>query len=72
MQPGQSCEIRGVSGQGFTGTLARVSEDERGIVSRVRVEGTSHYIGRSEFVCEPSDPFAWGFELPVKLNALSR
>ncbi len=60
MQVGQSCEIRGVSGQGFIGTLA--SSD--GVTSRVRVSGRSFYTGRTEFIAEPGDPFAAGFELP--------
>lgn len=71
MQVGQSCEIRGASGQGFTGTLARISEDERGVVSRVKVEGTAYYAGRNEFICEPGDPFAFGFELPARFADLS-
>jgi trans-L-3-hydroxyproline dehydratase len=70
MQVGQSCEIRGVSGQGFVGTLARTHEDETGIVSRVKVEGVAHYAARSEFICEPSDPFAFGFALPARFSDL--
>jgi trans-L-3-hydroxyproline dehydratase len=72
MKTGQSCEIRGVSGQGFTGTLARTQADERGTVSRVKVSGTAHYSGRSEFVCEAGDPFRFGFELPARFTDLDR
>jgi len=61
MAVGQACEIRGVSGEGFTGTLAR----HEGAVSRVRVAGRSHYAGRSDFIAEPADRFADGFELPA-------
>ncbi len=70
MRVGQSCEIRGVSGQSFTGTLARMLEDARGIVSRVKVEGSAYYAGRSEFICEPGDPFGFGFELPARFRDL--
>ena len=66
IQPGQSCEIRGVSGQGFVGTLSAAKETRTGIISRVRVEGSAFYSGRSELVCEATDPFAFGFALPTK------
>ena len=65
MDTGQSCEISGVSGQAFRGTLARTRKSGAGIVSRVRVEGSAHYSGRSEFICEEADPFAHGFSLPA-------
>jgi proline racemase len=70
MQIGQSCEIRGVSGQGFIGQLARTRESDLGIVSRVKVEGVAHYSARSAFICEPSDPFAFGFALPARFGDL--
>jgi trans-L-3-hydroxyproline dehydratase len=70
IEVGQSCEIRGVSGEGFVGTLARAHTDERGTVSRVKVSGTAHYSGRSEFVCEANDPFRFGFELPARFADL--
>ncbi len=63
---GQGCEIRGISGQGFIGTLVRSSEG----VSRVRVAGQSFYTGRCEFASEPGDPFADGFELPATFRSL--
>ncbi len=53
MEVGQSCEIRGVSGRGFVGTLARTHRNEHGIVSRVKVSGAAFYSGRC-------------FELPAK------
>lgn len=71
MEVGQSCEIRGVSGQGFVGTLTRTRQDERGVISRVKVGGSAHYSGRSEFVCEAADPFRFGFELPAKFDDLT-
>ena len=67
MAVGQGCEIRGISGQGFRGTLVF---SENG-VARVRVAGRSFYVGRSEFICEPGDPFADGFELPARFCELS-
>lgn len=70
MQPGQSCEIRGVSGEGFVGTLSSTANTRDGIVSRVRVEGSAHYSGRSELVCEEVDPFAFGFVLPARFADL--
>lgn len=66
MTVGQSCEIRGVSGEGFTGTLA--SHD--GAISRVRVAGRSYYAGRTEFIAEPGDRFGYGFSLPARLADL--
>jgi len=70
MTVGQSCEIRGVSGQGFTGTLARTYDGRTGVASRVKVEGTAFYAGRNEFLCEPGDPFGFGFELPYRFADL--
>ena len=70
MTVGQSCEIRGVSGQGFTGTLARTYAGRTGVASRVKVGGTAFYTGRNEFICEPGDPFAFGFELPYRFADL--
>jgi trans-L-3-hydroxyproline dehydratase len=67
MTPGQSCEIRGVSGEGFTGTLASVRPAPGGPVSRVRVEGRAYYSGRSELIAEPGDRFAHGFTLPRRV-----
>ena len=66
MAVGQNCEIRGVSGEGFTGTLIHSG----GGISRVRVAGRSYYTGRCEFVSEPGDPFADGFELPATFRTL--
>jgi trans-L-3-hydroxyproline dehydratase len=70
MQVGQSCEIRGVSGEGFIGTLARTHENAVGVVSRVKVEGVAYYAARSEFICEHVDPFAFGFTLPARFGGL--
>jgi trans-L-3-hydroxyproline dehydratase len=64
---GQSCEVRGVSGQGFVGTLASVTGAPDRLVSRVGVAGRAHYAGRSEFLAESDDPFANGFALPQRL-----
>ena len=71
MNVGESCEIRGVSGQGFVGTLARTRPGESGPVSRVKVGGTAFYAGRSEFICEAADPFRFGFEMPAKFGDLA-
>jgi trans-L-3-hydroxyproline dehydratase len=68
---GQSHEVRGVSGEGFVGTLASVSDSAGGAVSRVRIEGRSHYAARSQFIAEPDDPFAHGFELPGSFAAVA-
>lgn len=70
MEVGQSCEIRGVSGQGFQGTLSRSVETEGGLVSRVKVGGRAYYAARNEFLLEPHDPFADGFELPMRFSDL--
>jgi trans-L-3-hydroxyproline dehydratase len=70
MEPGQACEIRGVSGQGFVGTLASVSSGPDGPISRVKVAGRSYYSGRAEFLAEPADPFGDGFTLPPRLADL--
>lgn len=70
MQVGQSCEIRGVAGQGFAGTLARTRGGGRETLSRVKVGGSAFYAGRSEFVCEAADPFAYGFALPRRFADL--
>lgn len=67
MAVGQTCEIRGVSGEGFTGQLA--SSD--GTVARVRVSGRSYYAARSEFIAEAADRFADGFTLPKRLADLA-
>jgi len=70
MAPGQACEIRGVSGEGFTGTLASAEPREGGVVSRVRVAGRSCYAARTEFIAEAHDRFAGGFELPARFADL--
>ncbi|HEY4030629.1 MAG TPA: proline racemase family protein [Caulobacteraceae bacterium] len=71
MAVGQSREIRGVSGRGFTGALAACRPEPAGAVSNVRVSGHAFYAGRAEFVCEPGDPFAQGFALPANFRALT-
>lgn len=72
MTVGQQCEIRGVSGEGFAGTLARHEQRDNGAVSRVRVAGRSYYAARGEFIAEPGDRFAHGFELPARFADLAR
>ena len=67
---GQSREVRGVSGQGFLGTLAAVESTVSGVVARVRVAGHAYYTSRSEFMAEPQDPFSDGFELPRRFEDL--
>ena len=67
---GQPREVRGVSGQGFVGTLASVASTPGGVVARVRVAGHAYYTSRSEFMAEPQDPFANGFELPRRFGDL--
>ena len=70
MALGQDCEIRGVSGEGFRGTLARIEQRGDGIVARVRVAGRSYYTARSAFVAETGDRFADGFALPARFAEL--
>jgi proline racemase len=70
MTPGQDCEIRGVSGEGFRGALVRAEPRESGLVSRVRVAGRAYYAGRTEFIAEPGDRFGDGFELPARFAEL--
>jgi trans-L-3-hydroxyproline dehydratase len=66
MRVGQSREIRGVSGEGFVGTLASSMAG----ASRVRVGGRAYYAARSTFLIEERDPFASGFALPRSFAAL--
>jgi trans-L-3-hydroxyproline dehydratase len=66
MAVGQSREIRGVSGEGFVGTLASSVEG----MSRVRVAGRAYYAARSTFLIEERDPFAGGFALPRSFGFL--
>jgi len=70
MTVGDSCEIRGVSGEGFTGTLAVTTGSGLDAVSRVRVSGQAWYSGRSEMIAEPGDRFSAGFTLPRRLSDL--
>jgi proline racemase len=70
MAPGQACEIRGVSGEGFHGTLASTEQRAGGLVSRVRVAGRAYYAARNEFIAEPHDRFADGFALPARFAEL--
>lgn len=70
MKVGDSCEIRGVSGEGFVGTLAATNGTGPAAVSRVRVAGQSWYSGRSEMIAEPGDRFGAGFTLPRQLADL--
>jgi proline racemase len=72
MLVGQSCEIRGVSGQPFVGTLASATPSQAGIVSRVRVAGHAFYTARTEFIVEAGDPFGNGFTLPARFGDLDR
>ena len=67
---GRSREVRGISGQGFVGTLAAVESTPNGVVARVRVAGRAYYTSRSEFIAEAEDPFANGFELPRRFRDL--
>ncbi len=66
MAVGQSHEIRGVSGEGFIGTL--VASSPAG--ARVKVAGQAFYMGRCEFIAEPGDRFAGGFALPARFGDL--
>ena len=70
MTPGQGCEIRGVSGEGFHGTLASTGHRADRLVSRVRVAGRSYYAARGEFIAERRDRFADGFTLPARFADL--
>lgn len=72
MAVGQQCEICGVSGEGFFGTLARHEGSGGRAASRVRVAGRSHYAARSEFIAEAGDRFADGFDLPARFADLRR
>lgn len=67
---GHSREVRGISGQGFVGTLAAVESTASGIIARVRVAGHAYYTSRSEFLAEAEDPFANGFEVPRRFGDL--
>ena len=67
---GQSCEVRGVSGEGFIGTLISRADTGGGIISRISVAGRAYYAGRAEFVAESEDPFAHGFAMPQRLSDL--
>ena len=67
---GQSREVRGVSGEGFVGTLAALESTPNGLAARVRVAGRAYYTSRSEFLAEADDPFANGFELPRRFGDL--
>lgn len=67
---GQSREVRGVSGQGFVGTLAAVESTRDGLIARVRVAGRAYYTSRSEFIAEAEDPFSNGFDLPQRFGDL--
>lgn len=67
MAVGDSCEMRGVSGEGFVGTLAATTGSGIEAVSRVRVSGQAWYSGRSEMIAEPGDRFGSGFTLPHRL-----
>jgi trans-L-3-hydroxyproline dehydratase len=68
--PGQSREVRGVSGQGFVGTLAAVETTRDSVIARVRVAGYAYYTARSEIIAEPQDPFSDGFDLPLQFADL--
>jgi proline racemase len=70
MAVGDSCEIRGVSGEGFLGTLASSVPMSAGPVARVKVAGQAFYAARSEFIAEQHDRFATGFELPGRFADL--
>jgi trans-L-3-hydroxyproline dehydratase len=70
MAVGDACEIRGVSGQGFTAALAGVTDTAAGRISRVRVAGEAHYMARAELIVEPGDVFGAGFTLPARFADL--
>lgn len=70
MTVGDSCEVRGVSGEAFVGTLCASTGSGIDSVSRVRVGGQAWYSGRSEMIAEPGDRFAAGFALPRRLADL--
>jgi trans-L-3-hydroxyproline dehydratase len=72
MALGQSREIRGVSGQGFIGTLSTIAPSPQGVLSRANVTGQAFYMARCEFMIEPGDPFGHGFSLPSRFDDLRR
>lgn len=67
---GQCREVRGIAGEGFVGTLASVESTPDGVIARVRVAGHAYYTSRAEFIAEPEDPLANGFELPQRFGDL--
>ncbi|MBW8813627.1 MAG: proline racemase family protein [Caulobacterales bacterium] len=67
---GQPCEIRGVSGAGFTAQLSALLPGGPTPGSRVRVAGVAHYASRATFLAEADDPFADGFTLPERFADL--
>jgi trans-L-3-hydroxyproline dehydratase len=70
MKPGDTCEIAGVSGEMFRGTLARADRRSDRIAACVRVAGRAYHSGSGIFVIEASDPFRGGFALPESFPAL--
>ena len=72
MHVGDSCEMRGVSGEGFVGTLASTAGSGPAAMSRVRVSGQAWYSARAEMIAEARDRFASGFTLPHNLASLER
>lgn len=70
LEVGQSHEVRGVSGQGFVGTLAAIEPSSNGPMARVKVTGRAYYASRSEIIAEADDPFMNGFDLPRRFGGL--
>lgn len=57
-------QFAGVSGQAFTGSVARPSGT--GIIAAV--SGRAYYMARSELILEANDPFAHGLTLPARFG----
>lgn len=65
--PGETRRFRSITGGVFTGKVVRDAPIGPLPAVTVEVGGSAHWMGRGEFLIDPSDPLGHGFELPGRL-----
>ena len=68
IQPNTTRSFKGISGEPFTGKVKDRVKFSASDAVTVQVGGLGYYAGEGEFLIEPNDPLAWGFELAMRFG----
>jgi trans-L-3-hydroxyproline dehydratase len=67
VKPGETRRFRSITGGVFTGNVLRDAPIGPLPAVIVEVGGSAHWMGKGQFIIDPSDPLGHGFELPTTL-----